>query len=111
MAVEDPTTIDAAGIDGDRGCVVLTIADDWDWEDEPAHLLALQAKLNIYFTFVESGQAWELYPETVGKQVVIDVIGRFPLPQSGIALLRQASDVSSDLVLTITNHHYPGTHG
>lgn len=56
MALDQLDTIDAAGTDRATGEIVLTIVDAWNWFDEPAHLAALQAKLNAYFGFVEAGQ-------------------------------------------------------
>jgi hypothetical protein len=37
------------------------------WSDEWQHLLALQAKLNAYFDFVQSGQIFEVRPEALRK--------------------------------------------
>jgi|ERR1035441_5998342 hypothetical protein len=108
MALERPETVDAVGVENDSEFAVLTIADAWDWQDEQKHLLALQAKLNSYFSFIESGQLWESYPEAAGRQLVIDVVGKFPLPQVGIDLLERASDVCADLSVKIRYRHYPG---
>jgi hypothetical protein len=108
MAIEKPDTVDAVGVENDSEFAVLTIADAWDWQDERKHLLALQAKLNSYFRFIESGQIWESYPEAAGRQLVIDVVGKFPLPQVGVDLLARASDVCADLSVKIRYRHYPG---
>ena len=107
MAIDKTDTVDAVGIENNTGVVVLTIADQWDWGDERRHLLALQAKLNAYFGFIESGQIWESYPDFVGRQVVIDVVGRFPLPQIGSELLKRASDACSSLGVTIRSRCHP----
>jgi hypothetical protein len=56
MTLDTPDTVDAMGIEIGSGLAVLTIADELDWRDERAHLLALQTKLNAYFAFIESGQ-------------------------------------------------------
>ena len=106
MALEQPDIVDAVGIEKGSDFVALTIADSWDWQDEQKHLLALQEKLNAYFRFVESGQIWESYPEAAGRQIVIDVIGRFPLPQIGIDFLKRASDACADLDVRIRYRHY-----
>ena len=111
MALDKTDTVDAVGIEKNSEFAVLTIADAWDWRDERKHLLALQAKLNAYFNFVESGQIWESYPEAAGRQLVIDVIGRFPIPQVGIDLLTRASEVSANLEVRIRYRHYPGPEG
>ena len=108
MSLENAEVIDAAGIEKVSGFVALTIADAWDWTDERRHLLALQAKLNAYFKFVETGQIWESYPDAVGRQIVIDVVGRYPLPQIAIDFLNLASDACTDLGVTVRHRHYPG---
>lgn len=108
MALDKPDEVDALGIENGTGFAVLTIADAWDWKDERAHLMALQAKLNAYLNFIESGQIWESYPDAEGKQVVIDVIGRFPVPQSGIDFFRRAADVTAELKIRIRHRHYVG---
>lgn len=101
MALEKIDTVDAVGIEINTGCVILTIVDSWDWSDERAHLLALQAKLNSYFDFIEGGQLIENYPSAAGRRQVVDVITRFPLPTVGIALLDRARESVSDLQIEI----------
>jgi uncharacterized protein DUF6572 len=108
MALDNPDVVDAVGIEKGSEFVALTIADSWDWQDAQRHLLALQAKVNAYFRFVESGQIWQSYPEAVGRQVVIDVVGRFPLPQIGIDFLQRASDACATLGVRIRYREYPG---
>lgn len=108
MALEKIDTIDAVGIESTTGYVVLTIADQWDWKDERQHLVALQAKLNAYFKYIETGQVLESYPQAVGRQLVIDVVGKFPIPQVGLDLLQHASAISSELRVSIRNRFYPG---
>jgi hypothetical protein len=83
-------------------------ADSWDWVDEKNHLLALQAKLNAYFEFIQSGQIHESFPEAAGRRIVINVIGRYPIPKAGMDLLTKAAAVSTDLLLTVRSQHYPG---
>jgi hypothetical protein len=109
MALDNPDKIDAIGIENDSGLAVLTVTDAWDWQDEQKHLVALQAKLNAYVNFVESGQIWESYPDAVGRHVVIDVVGKFPIPQAGIDLLRSVSEVCADFEVKIRNRHYEGS--
>lgn len=107
MAIDKFDQIDAVGIEKNSDFAVLTILDAWDWQDEHKHLSALQSKLNGYLKFVESGQIWVSYPDAAGRQLVIDVIGRFPIPQIGIELLRRASEVSSPLNVKIRYRHQP----
>lgn len=108
MGLDKPNVVDAIGIETASGFVVLTIADSWDWLDERAHLLALQAKLNAYLRFIESGEISQSYPKAQDRQLVIDVIGRFPLPQIGIDFLTRASDACAELAVKIRHTHYAG---
>ena len=103
MAIDQPESIDAAGTDRETGEITLTIFDAWDWVDEPHHLSALQAKLNAYFGFVESGQIAELEPawEQVGAR--IDVIFRIAPTDRALALLQTAEVVARPLRLKITH--------
>jgi hypothetical protein len=101
MALEEPNKVDAIGIENDTGSIVLTIADAWDWQDEQKHLRALQAKLNAYINFVESGQIWEAYPDSKERQLVIDIIARFPLSQAGADLLERVSIACADFQVKV----------
>ena len=90
MAVDEPGVVDGIGVERDGGAVVLTISDHLDWTDDEPHLLALQAKLNTYLAFVESGELVESYPAAKGRDVVIDVVTRVPLSAAGARFVEQA---------------------
>ncbi len=109
MALDKPEVIDAIGIEDATGAAILTIADSWDWEDEGKHLLALQAKLNSYFEFIESGQVWESYPKAQGRDLIVEVVTRFPLSEAGKELVRRASEACSDLGIRIRTRHHSGS--
>lgn len=111
MALDKINSVDAVGIETSTDCVVLTIADSWDWSDEGAHLLALQAKLNSYFDFIEDGQLVESYPSAAGRRQVIDVITRYPLPTVGTALLDRARESVADLQIEIRSRCIPDKSG
>ena len=108
MALDEPNKIDAIGIENCTGLAILTIADAWDWREEQKHFVALQAKLNAYLNFIESGQIWESYPDAVGHKLAIDVVGRFPIPQPGIDFLERVSSACADLGVKIRYRHYTG---
>jgi hypothetical protein len=72
MPLEDTGKVDAISTEPATGSVVLTIFNAWEWSDERAHLLALQAKLNAYFDFIQSGQIREAYPSTEGRPATGD---------------------------------------
>ena len=108
MALDDIGVIDAIGIENDTGKVILTIADAWDWEDVHAHLLALQTKLNVCFSFVEEGELLEVYPEASGREVAIDVVTKFPMHPKGAELFGFASNACRDLEIEIRTRHVSG---
>ena len=68
MTLDNLEVVDAVGTERDGGTIVLTLFDAWDWDDQRQHLLALQAKLNAYFGFVESGQIDGVYPRQLEKR-------------------------------------------
>jgi hypothetical protein len=108
MSLDNLEVVDVVGTERDGGTIVLTILDAWDWDDQSRHLLALQAKLNPYFGFVESGQIYEAYPSAVGKVLRIDVISRYPMPDIALTFLEKAAAVASQL--KITQRTYSGVH-
>ena len=108
MPLEHVNTVDFIGLENDTHHAVLTIADSWDWTDEHSHLLALQAKLNAYFEFIESGQVWDSYPAAKGRQLRIDIIFRFAPPAKAIEFLAQASDVASELDVLVSHQTWSG---
>jgi hypothetical protein len=71
MTISQPRIVDWLGIENVTGFVSLTIVDDLDWGDEQSHLLLLQAKLNTYLAFIESGEVFERLATEVGHQVPI----------------------------------------
>jgi hypothetical protein len=103
MAIDQPETIDAAGSDRETGEYVLTIVDSWDWADEPSHLAAIQAKLNAYFSFVESGQIAELEPTWQQVGTRIDVLFRLTPTDRALALLQTAEFLARPLGLKISH--------
>ena len=108
MGIQEANKVDAIGIENGTGKIILTIFDSLDWESPANHLLALQAKLNAYFNFVEEGQLGETYPASSGRDVVIDIITSQALYPMGSELLDRASVASSDLNIEIRTRIEPG---
>ena len=102
MSLNDPQVVDFLGTRPDERAVVLAVVDDWDWNDEMRHLRALQRKLDAYFAFIASGELLAAYPDAVGKDVVIDLIARLPIPKAGRDLLEVASEVAEGLPARLT---------
>lgn len=108
MALENVLVVDAVGTDTATGVVVLTLVDAWDWSDEQTHLAALQAKLNAYFEFVESGQLEENYPEARDRPRRLEIVTKHPITAAGRRLLDQAAVVSLDgLKMEVVSRHHP----
>ncbi len=102
MSLDNPAVVDFLGTRPDGSAVVLNLVDDWDWADELQHLRALQRKLDAYFAFIASGELVVAYPAAAGKEVVIDLIARLPIPDAGLALLDVASEVAAGLPARLT---------
>jgi hypothetical protein len=91
MTVEDTDKIDFVTGEPKTGDMVLTISDHLDWgENEGEHLLVLQNKLNTYLEFIEGGQLYAKFPQAVGRNIVIQVMGKFPLSEEASKFYRLA---------------------
>lgn len=85
MSIVDAGVVDWLGVDKESGEVFLVLVDGLDWDDTPAHLSLLQAKLNAYLSFVESGEVYEQISSQFeihrdGAPVRIDIIAKHPWP-------------------------------
>jgi hypothetical protein len=83
MSVEDLDKVDFVITGGlPSGEVCLVVSDHLDWaEQQGYHLLTLQEKLNTYLAFLETGQIYTEFPKAVGRKVVIEVVGKYPLSE------------------------------
>ena len=80
MAIDDSKVIDFIGFYEKNNEVILTISDHLDWELKMDHLLKLQAKINAYIDFIESGEIYKEYVNSRGRQMVIEICGKYDLP-------------------------------
>ena len=62
MTIEQSDKIDIIGQNKKEGYIALTISDHLEWDSNNEKLLILQAKINSYLSFVESGQLLDEYP-------------------------------------------------
>jgi len=69
---------------------VLTVSDHLPWYDD-SHLEVLQAKLNTYLAFIESGELLEVYPNARNRRVTISVICKFEPDARGRQFLLEAA--------------------
>ena len=96
MTIEQVNVVDAIGVDKCSGEVSLTITDHLQWGEENAdrqHCFLLQEKINAYLRFIESGEILENYPDAQGRDIVIDVVGKYPPGEIGERFLAQVSEV------------------
>src|SRR5580700_6819690 len=82
MAIDNPDVIDVISV-APEGSVVLTISDHLDWIDSVGHRLILQAKINRYLAFVESGEILTSYPDAQGRPVRLEVVTQFEPDAAG----------------------------
>ena len=95
MSVEQTNVIDFIGINNETGYVILTISDHLAWTGQDAeHISVLQEKLNAYFRFVESGEIYQSYPKARGRQILIDIVGKYPPNDFACEFLAYAEDVA-----------------
>ncbi|WP_044421620.1 DUF6572 domain-containing protein [Pseudomonas syringae group genomosp. 3] len=91
MSIEQIGIVDAIGVDKETGKVVLTISDHLEWNSE--HLLLLQEKLNLYIGFVENGELLEVYPDSKGREVIVNVNCKYPPDVRGMEFLSRVGSV------------------
>jgi hypothetical protein len=89
VAVDNPDVIDIISVDV-SGRVILTVSDHLDWSDPISHQQVLQAKINSYLAFIESGQILDSYPLARGKQMVVKVVTKYQLDRGGPEFLDRA---------------------
>jgi hypothetical protein len=108
MTVEEPRQIDFAAFEPPSGDMCLIICDHLDWkENEGEHLLLLQEKINVYFSFIESGEIYEKLPKAIGRKIVIEVMGKFPLSEGARKFYRFAGKVIEDAGFSLVFKHSP----
>lgn len=87
MAINDPSALDALGIEPGTGHALLVIVDDLDWSDPMGHINALQQKVTAYITFAQSEQLERELPEAAGRTRKIGVIQQYEPPENMLPIL------------------------
>ena len=93
MSIEDKNIVDAIGLD-DMGLIVLTISDHLSWDDE--HLFILQDKLNTYVSFIESGEVYEVYPESRNRKFKINIVCKYEPTDSALLFISKCRELIHD---------------
>ena len=96
MSIYDTDKIDAIGVDNNTGHLALFLIDGNDWEDEDHHLLLLQGKINLYLSYIESGQIMENYPDAADRAIEIVIHFQYEPLQKGIQFLKQVKNIIQD---------------
>lgn len=109
MAIDNIKIIDGMGINKEQDAIMLLLCDHLPWEGEKApkvvdHLLLLQKKLNMYISFLESGQYKEKYPTLEPKMAVIDIRFQYEIPESCQKFLQTVQDEVGELGIKIEVH-------
>ena len=82
--------------------MVLTITDHLEWTgDDTEHISLLQAKLNSYLRFVESGEIYQSYPNAKGRQILIDIVGKYSPNNIAEEFFEYASDVAGGVGIKV----------
>ncbi len=88
MSVEDKNTVDAFSITPE-GKVRLLISDHLEWDQENKHLLTLQEKINTYLRVIESGEIYEVYPQSEGKEFIIQIMMKYSPNETALEFLNR----------------------
>lgn len=103
MRLEQTDIVDFIGVERETGVVVATLVDDADWEDELRHLQLLQAKVNRYFDFIESGEIFSELARTTGREVDADhpiklsILGKHRPRGEGERFLEHVADIAREV--------------
>ena len=92
MSVLNTDVVDFIGIDDRDGKVHLTIYDHLPWEDKQ-RLFTLQKKINAYLGFIETGEMVAKYPDTEGREVIVDVELAFKTDPEGLKFLDRCQEI------------------
>ncbi|BFH17416.1 hypothetical protein WJ0W_002167 [Paenibacillus melissococcoides] len=95
MPLQNTNEIDVLSLNEETGVVSLGIIDSLSWDDEERHLLLLQEKLNVYLSFIESGEIYTSYEGSEGKEFEIKIFFKYQLPDSCKNFLNQVKEIIS----------------
>lgn len=98
MTLRQTRTVDWLCIEKGSANVVLSLVDEEDWEDERIHLELLEAKLNSYLAFIESGEVYDQLAQAgriVDKAtpIRVDIIAKHTIPPQARMFLEYATNM------------------
>jgi hypothetical protein len=97
MSILNANKIDLIGIDKKTNNAILTISDHLDWDDEHYHLSALQEKINSYLKFIESDEIYQVYPNAIGKKLIIEIVGKYELTKAGLNFIGEVEMILNEI--------------
>ena len=102
MTVEELKVVDISAFDRRKGRIYLAIADHLGWgeDEEEHHLLCLQAKINAYLYFIESGQLKEQLPDWAGFPITIKVVAKYVPRGEGTKFHKLVAKIVEDAGVT-----------
>jgi hypothetical protein len=91
MSILETNKIDLVGTRPESSVVRLVIADHLDWSDFDDHAQLVQAKVNTYLEFVESGQMRRLKDPPIPPDFRVEVLlaAQYPPSDAGREFLEQ----------------------
>ena len=85
------------------GEIELIISDHLEWDDSYGHQLILQAKLNDYLRFIESGELFKKFPQALDNPFFVDIVFQYEPDQGGYDFLDRAKAVFAEAGLLLTH--------
>lgn len=96
MTVTETKKVDIIAVpEWEPDYVVLVLTDHLEWGDQAQqgeHLLLLQAKINAYIAFIESGEIFKRFPPSLGKKPLIRLIGLYALSQQAEMFIERVTE-------------------
>ncbi len=103
MTVEDIDVVDIIFTDTNTNEVVLVISDHLKWSDTDNHLLILQEKINLYLSFIESGEIKEKHTIPDSSTFRIKVIHQYAPDDKAVKFYQEAGKIIEEIGI---NFHY-----
>ncbi len=102
MSIAELDVIDGMGISkDDRKTLILLLSDHLIWDDEEAHIWALEDKINAYASYIETKQYKKVYPENDFEQFAIYVCFLHQYPDSCLSFFTTLQKQLEPLKITL----------
>ncbi|WP_017815751.1 DUF6572 domain-containing protein [Paenibacillus shenyangensis] len=105
MSILDRDKVDGIGKNEEENKIALLIADHLNWDNEIEHLTLIQDKINAYISFIESGQAYNIYEDIkVIEGYIIDLRFKYKPSLNFYKLLDVFKSSTKDLAVEFRIH-------